>query len=66
MSDIGMPLVTVKVDDKLCNYCLDCVNACPSGALSYDKCFEHDPEECWNCEACMDVCETEALLINME
>ena len=33
MSDIGMPLVTVKVDDKLCNYCLDCVNACPSGTL---------------------------------
>ena len=63
MSDSGVPLATVQINDKLCTYCLDCVDTCPSGALTYDKCFEHNPDECMNCEVCMDVCEVNALSI---
>ena len=63
MSDMGVPLATVQINDKLCTYCLDCVDTCPSGALTYDKCFEHNPDECMNCEVCMDVCEVNAITI---
>ena len=62
MSD-GVPLATVQINDKLCTYCLDCVDTCPSGALTDDHCFEHNPDECMNCEVCMDVCEVNAITI---
>lgn len=55
--------MTVRIDDTKCDYCLECVNTCPSGALTYDKCFEHNSSECMNCEVCMDVCEVNALTI---
>lgn len=63
MSDGGVPLVSVRIDDKRCTYCLECTTVCPSGALKYDKCFEHDPVKCWNCESCMS-CPNEAITIN--
>jgi len=49
--------VLLQVDDKKCDYCLECTVVCPSGALTYDKCFEHDPVKCWNCESCMGFCD---------
>ena len=55
--------MTIRIDDKTCDYCLECVSVCPSGALTYDKCFEHDGAECANCEVCMDVCPNEAIKI---
>ena len=64
MSDGGVPLVSVRIDDKRCTYCLECTTVCPSGALSYDKCFEHDSDECMNCESCELICEYEAITIN--
>ena len=63
MSDSGVPLVSVRIDDKRCTYCLECTSVCPSGALTYDKCFEHNSTDCMNCEVCMDVCEVNALTI---
>ena len=63
MSDMGVPLATVQVDDKTCTYCLECTSVCPSGALTYDKCFEHDSTLCMNCEVCMDICEENAITI---
>ena len=63
MSD-GVPLATVHVDDKTCTYCLECTSVCPSGALTYDKCFEHDSDECMNCESCELICEYGAITIN--
>lgn len=62
MSDTGVPLVTIRIDDKRCTYCLECTSVCPSGALTYDKCFEHDSSECWNCESCM-TCPNDAIKI---
>ena len=64
MSDNGVPLATVQINDKLCTYCLDCVDTCPSGALVYDHCFEHDSDECMNCESCELICEYGAITIN--
>ena len=58
--------LTVRIDDKKCDYCLECVTSCPSGALTFDKCFEHNPNECMNCEVCMDVCPNEAIKIMVE
>lgn len=63
MSDTGVPLVSVRIDDKRCTYCLECVSVCSTGALTYDKCFEHNGAECANCEVCMDVCPNEAIKI---
>lgn len=63
MSD-GVPLATVQINDKLCTYCLECTSVCPSGALTYDKCFEHDSKLCMNCESCELICEYGAITIN--
>ena len=64
MSDSGVPLVSVRIDDKRCTYCLECTSVCPSGALTYDHCFEHNPVECMNCESCELICEYGAITIN--
>lgn len=66
MSDVGIPYVTLQVDDTKCNYCLECTVVCPGNALTYDKCFEHNPSECMNCEVCMDVCPQQAIKIRRE
>ena len=58
-----MVYMTVRIDDKKCDYCLDCTSVCSTGALTYDKCFEHDSDKCANCEVCMDICEQEAIKI---
>ena len=57
--------MTVRIDDKRCDYCLECVSTCPNGALTYDHCFEHNPVECMNCESCELICEYGAITINM-
>ena len=57
MSDLGQFYVLLQIDDKRCDYCLECTTVCPSGALTFDKCFEHDSEKCWYCESCMGFCD---------
>ena len=62
----GVNFVTVKIDDQKCDYCLDCVNACTTGALTYDnsvKVFMHNAYECSFDEYCMDVCPNSAITI---
>lgn len=40
-----------------CGLCLQCVRACPTGALSYqDKVWSLDLEYCRFCRACARVC----------
>ena len=64
MSDIGVNFCTVRIDDKQCTYCLDCVHTCPTGALTWEgDCFNHNPDECSYCECCLDVCNEDALRI---
>jgi len=55
--------VNVKVNVKLCSYCMDCVECCSGGALSYDNAFHHNPDLCSYCECCADVCGEEAITI---
>ena len=56
--------MTVKINDKKCDYCLECVNSCPNGALTfYRACFMHDAYSCAYCEVCMDVCPNDAIEI---
>ena len=62
----GVNFCTVRIDSNKCDYCLECVNACTTGALTYDstvKVFMHNAYECSYCEVCMDVCEPEAIKI---
>lgn len=62
----GINFCTVKIDDHKCTYCMECVNTCPTGALTYDrsvKVFMHNAYECSYCEVCMDVCEPEAIKV---
>ena len=62
----GVNFCTVKIDDGKCDYCMECVNTCPNGALTYDrsvKVFMHNAYECSYCEVCMDVCDQEAIKI---
>ena len=66
MSDLGQFYVLVSVDDTRCDYCLECTVVCLSGALTYDHCFEHDSEECWYCESCMDCCPNDAIKIRRQ
>ena len=57
---------TVRVDSNKCSYCLDCVEACPNTALTYDgdvKVFMHNAYECALDEYCMDVCPNSAIQI---
>ena len=66
MTNEGVNFCTVRIDDKKCNYCMECVNVCTTGALTYDKAvkvFMHNAYECSYCEVCMDVCEPEAIKI---
>ena len=66
MSNEGINFCTVKIDDHKCDYCMECVNTCPTGALTYDcqvKVFQHNAYECSYCEVCMDVCEREAIKV---
>ena len=62
----GVNFCTVRIDSNKCDYCMECVNTCPNGALTYDgdvKVFMHNAYECAYCEVCMDVCEPEAIKI---
>ena len=57
---------TVRIDDSKCDYCMECVNTCPNGALTYDnsvKVFMHNAYECSFDEYCMDVCPNNAIEI---
>lgn len=40
-----------------CNLCGECVDTCPTGALSItDATLKYNADDCQFCEVCMDVC----------
>lgn len=60
----GITYCTIKIDDSKCQRCLECVNNCPAGALSYHRaCFMHDSYSCSYDEVCMDICPNAAITI---
>ena len=56
--------MTVRIDDKRCDHCLECVSVCSTGALTYYRaCFMHNAYECAYCECCEMICSNEAIKI---
>ena len=49
-----------------CNLCGDCVDICPSDALTINEQLIHNGELCTYCESCMDVCPECAIRITDE
>lgn len=47
---------------ELCNLCLDCLDACPNGALSKNNNFIVINSNCVRCGACADSCDNSALI----
>ena len=46
-----------------CNLCGECVDSCPTGALTINETLQYDGESCQYCEVCSDVCEECAIRI---
>lgn len=64
MSDIGVNYVTVRIDDSKCQRCYECIQCCPTSALTLDgMVFNHNPSLCAYDECCQDVCPNEAITI---
>ena len=61
----GSNYCTVRIDTSKCDFCMECVNTCTTGALTYEDtvCFCHNSQECAYCEVCIDVCEKNAITI---
>ena len=60
---INMSYVLV-MDKNNCIYCMDCVKACSSGALSFTNVFWFNDSECINCKACSESCERDCIEVN--
>ena len=43
--------------------CGDCIGSCPSDAISGDDKAKVDPDQCIDCNACVDACPTKAIEI---
>lgn len=56
--------IELVIDLLKCSECLECVNNCPSNALTWDNVvFGFEVELCTFCETCMDICEESALTV---
>jgi formate hydrogenlyase subunit 6/NADH:ubiquinone oxidoreductase subunit I len=57
--------VQVQINMEECILCLECIDACPSHALTHTLCggFYHQSELCSYCESCFDVCTEQAIEI---
>jgi Fe-S-cluster-containing dehydrogenase component len=56
----------VRLDPSLCRGCLDCVQACPFGALKADEaqgCVSADLGRCFGCGLCRQACSSGALAL---
>jgi len=54
----------IEIDQKKCNLCKKCVDACPKNILEIKdkKLVVTDIEKCITCESCMEICENNAII----
>jgi NADH:ubiquinone oxidoreductase subunit F (NADH-binding)/Pyruvate/2-oxoacid:ferredoxin oxidoreductase delta subunit len=57
-------LITLTIDEALCNGCAVCIKVCPANAISGERKALHriDPDVCNRCGACRQACPTEAVV----
>ena len=57
--------MAAKVETELCAGCGECVDACPTEAITLtdDGLAVVDEDLCGDCAACVDVCPSEAITI---
>ena len=64
MTDEGINFITVRIDDNKCNRCYECIDICPTGALSLEQSiFMHNAYECNYEKECEKVCKNNAITI---
>jgi len=64
MLDYGRNYLTVRIDNKKCKRCYECVRACTHGALTLERgIFMHNAYGCAYCYECMDACEQDSIEI---
>lgn len=64
MTDEGILLQKVRIDEHKCERCYECIKACMTGALHIDKgIWEYKEAICAKCEYCMDCCSNNAIKI---
>lgn len=60
---------TIQHDSLICNDCLTCMNVCPQGVYEIlpadKKLIMENPDECFNCGACVLQCPSDALSIRV-
>jgi NAD-dependent dihydropyrimidine dehydrogenase PreA subunit len=51
------------IDESKCIICCDCIDRCPSGALTEgsDSAEFSDPDGCYECGLCADICAMNAI-----
>lgn len=64
MTDEGVNFCTVRIDDKKCERCYECVKTCPTGALTLEQTiFCHNAYECNYEKECEEQCKQNAIRI---
>ncbi len=54
----------IRAEVALCTLCLECVEACPTGAIEYkDGRLHFEREECTGCNACADACPQKVIVV---
>jgi len=57
------------IDEEKCIGCMECMEACQSdvyfGSVQGEAAHVTYPEECWHCNACVFVCEQEAITLRI-
>ena len=62
----GSPSGITPTTTKACNLCMECVEACPTAAISREDPTQTDPQKCIACYACIKICPTGARVMENE
>lgn len=58
--------MNVSHDMGKCSQCMECIENCSGGALSYHEgVFLHSIDNCTFCEVCSDVCDSGAIMVRV-